>query len=95
MEALDAPRLLRLRAEMKLPGDAWLQFEVRQDSHGSRVEETAFYEPHGSLGYAYGWAVHRFHRFIFPGMIRAVARRSEEFVRGQGDEFGARDRRPA
>jgi hypothetical protein len=95
VEALDAPHLLRLRAEMKLPGDAWLQFEVRPDPHGSRVEETAFYEPHGFLGYAYWWAVHPFHRFIFPGMIRAVARRSEELVRGQGEVLGARDRRPA
>ena len=94
VEALDAPRLLRLRAEMKLPGDAWLQFEVRPDPHGSRVEETAFYEPHGFLGYAYWWAVHPFHRFIFPGMIRAVARRAEELLRGQGEKLSAGDRRP-
>ena len=63
---------------MKLPGRAWLQFEVVDDANGSRVEQTAFYEPRGALGYAYWWAVHPFHRFIFPGMLRAIARQSEE-----------------
>ena len=77
VEALESPHLLRLRAEMKLPGDAWLQFEVLDDPLGSRVEQTAFYEPHGLLGYAYWWAVHPFHRFIFPGMLRSVAREAE------------------
>ena len=78
VEALETPHLLRLRAEMKLPGRAWLQFEVVDDANGSRVEQTAFYEPRGVLGYAYWWAVHPFHRFIFPGMLRAIARQSEE-----------------
>jgi uncharacterized protein YbjT (DUF2867 family) len=78
VEALVAPHLLRLRAEMKLPGEAWLQFEVLEDPQGSRVEQTAFYEPHGFFGYAYWWVVHPFHRFIFPGMLRAVARQAEQ-----------------
>jgi uncharacterized protein YbjT (DUF2867 family) len=77
VEALHAPHLLRLRAEMKLPGRAWLQFEVLPDSVGSRVEQTAFYDPHGTLGYAYWFAVRPFHRFVFPGMLRAVRERSE------------------
>jgi uncharacterized protein YbjT (DUF2867 family) len=78
VEALEPPHLLRLRAEMQLPGNAWLQFEVLDDTVGSRVEQTAFYDPRGFLGYLYWWAVHPFHRFIFPGMIRAIGRRSEE-----------------
>lgn len=80
VEALEIPHLLRLRAEMKLPGYAWLQFEVLEDLHGSRVEETAFYEPHGFLGYLYWYAVHPFHRFIFPGMLRALARQAEQLT---------------
>lgn len=78
VEALEPPHLLRLRAEMKLPGRAWLQFEVLPDEHGSRVEQTAFFEPHGLSGYLYWYAVRPFHRFIFPGLIRAVQQRAEE-----------------
>ncbi|MHB1069584.1 MAG: SDR family oxidoreductase [Gemmatimonadaceae bacterium] len=77
VEALDAPHLLRLRAEMKLPGAAWLQFEVRPDPKGSRVEQTAFFEPDGLLGYLYWYAVLPFHRFIFPGLINALKARAE------------------
>jgi uncharacterized protein YbjT (DUF2867 family) len=78
VEALEAPHLLRLRAEMKLPGTAWLQFEVLPDVDGARVEQTAFYDPHGLLGYLYWYAVLPFHRFIFPGLIRAVRDRAHE-----------------
>ncbi len=80
VEALESPHLLRLRAEMKLPGYAWLQFEVLDDPIGARVEQTAFYEPRGFFGYLYWWAVHPFHRFIFPGMLRSVAREAEELT---------------
>ncbi len=77
VEAVDAPHLLRLRAEMKLPGSAWLQFEVQPDKMGSRVEQTAFFEPDGLLGYLYWYAVLPFHRFIFPGMIDAIKANAE------------------
>jgi uncharacterized protein YbjT (DUF2867 family) len=77
VEALEAPHLLRLRAEMKLPGAAWLQFEVLPDEHGARVEQTAFFEPRGVRGYLYWYAVLPFHRFIFPGLIRALRERGE------------------
>ncbi len=77
VEALEEPHLLRLRAEMKLPGRAWLQFEVLPDEMGCRVEQTAFFEPWGISGYLYWWSVLPFHRFIFPGMIDALKRRAE------------------
>jgi uncharacterized protein YbjT (DUF2867 family) len=77
VEALEAPHLLRLRAEMRLPGRAWLQFEVVPDPAGSRLEQTAFYEPHGILGYVYWYAVLPLHRFVFPGLIDALKARSE------------------
>jgi uncharacterized protein YbjT (DUF2867 family) len=77
VEALEPPHLLRLRAEMKLPGTAWLQFEVLPDVDGARVEQTAFFEPHGLPGYLYWYAFLPFHRFLFPGLIRAVRRRAE------------------
>jgi uncharacterized protein YbjT (DUF2867 family) len=77
VEALEPPHLLRLRAEMKLPGTAWLQFEVLPDEGGARIEQTAFFDPHGLSGYLYWYAFLPFHRFIFPGLIRAVRRRAE------------------
>ncbi len=77
VEALEAPHLLRLRAEMKLPGRAWLQFEVLPDPEGSRVEQTAFFEPHGLLGYIYWYSVLPLHRFVFPGLIGALKIKSE------------------
>ncbi len=77
VEALESPHLLRLRAEMKLPGRAWLQFEVRPDPVGTRVEQTAFFEPRGLMGYAYWYAVLPLHRFVFPGLVRAVKERAE------------------
>jgi uncharacterized protein YbjT (DUF2867 family) len=77
VEALEEPHLLRLRAEMKLPGSAWLQFEVLPDATGCRVEQTAFFEPRGISGYLYWYAVLPFHRFVFPGMINALKARAE------------------
>lgn len=76
VEALEAPHLLRLRAEMKLPGTAWLQFEVLPEGPASRIEQTAFFDPRGLLGYLYWFAVRPFHRFVFPGLIQAVVRRA-------------------
>ena len=77
VEALEPPHLLRLRAEMKLPGTAWLQFEILPDADGSRIEQTAFFNPHGLSGHLYWYTFLPFHRFIFPGLIRAVGRRAE------------------
>ena len=77
VEALEEPHLLRLRAEMKLPGRAWLQFEVIPDAAGSRVEQTAFFEPHGIPGNLYWYSVLPLHRFVFPGLIDALKRQAE------------------
>jgi uncharacterized protein YbjT (DUF2867 family) len=85
VEVLEPPHLLRLRAEMKLPGTAWLQFEVLPDVDGARIEQTAFFDPHGLSGYLYWYAFLPFHRFIFPGLIRAVRRNAETMT----DELSA------
>jgi uncharacterized protein YbjT (DUF2867 family) len=80
VEALEPERLLRLRAEMKLPGHAWLQFRVRPEAGGAHIEQTAFFEPHGLLGLLYWYSVLPFHRFVFPGLIRALKARAEAGV---------------
>jgi len=78
VEALAPRHLLRLQAEMRLPGQAWLQFEVTPEGSGSRLEQTAYFEPHGLLGLIYWYLALPFHHFIFPGMIRALKKRAEK-----------------
>lgn len=76
VEALERPRLLRLRAEMRLPGRAWLQFEVDGDGTGSRIRSTALFDPLGLAGQVYWWVLYPIHRVMFQGMLRAIARKA-------------------
>jgi uncharacterized protein YbjT (DUF2867 family) len=82
VEAVERPRLLRLRAEMRLPGRAWLQYEVSGDDHGSQVTQTAFFEPKGISGLIYWYLLLPVHMFIFRGSIRELARRAERAANG-------------
>jgi hypothetical protein len=61
---------------MKLPGRAWLEFEVRESATGSTVRQTAIFDPVGLLGLAYWHLVFPLHALIFAGMLRAIARRA-------------------
>ncbi len=71
-------RLVRLRAEMKVPGRAWLQWEVTEPpGGGSLLVQRAFFEPHGLLGLLYWYVLYGIHEFFFDGMARAIARRAE------------------
>ena len=74
VEAVERDRLLRLRAEMKVPGRAWLQFEVAADGDGSVIRQTALFEPRGLAGLAYWYALYPIHTLIFAGMLRGIAR---------------------
>jgi hypothetical protein len=64
------PRLLRLRAEMKMPGLAWLEFTIDPTPDGARLTQRALFVPRGLSGHAYWWSVAPFHRFVFPAMAR-------------------------
>lgn len=78
VEAVEAPRLLRLRAEMKVPGLAWLQFETQPQPDGrTRLVQTAFFASKGLFGLLYWYALYPLHGVIFSGMIREIARRAE------------------
>ena len=78
VEALVPDQLLRLRAEMKVPGKAWLQFEIiPQDKSWVRIRQTAFYEPKGLLGQLYWYVLYPIHIVIFQGMIKAIAHKAE------------------
>jgi uncharacterized protein YbjT (DUF2867 family) len=76
MEAYERPRRLRLFAEMKLPGRAWLEFVVEPDGAGSRITQTATFDPRGILGLAYWYGVYPLHALVFSEMIDAIAKRA-------------------
>lgn len=76
VERFEPGSLLRLRAEMKVPGRAWLEFDVdaAQDGHGSIIRQTAIFDPHGLLGLAYWYALYPLHVIVFRGMLARLAR---------------------
>jgi uncharacterized protein YbjT (DUF2867 family) len=75
VEAFEPDRLLRLRAEMKLPGRAWLQFEVQPDGlGGSTIRQTAIFDPMGVFGLAYWYGLWPVHSTIFRSMLQLIAR---------------------
>jgi hypothetical protein len=73
VEKYEPDRLLRLRAEMRLPGRAWLQFEVEGDEHRSTIRQTALFDPAGLAGLAYWYALKPLHDRVFGGMLAAIA----------------------
>jgi len=77
VESFEADHLLRLAAEMKIPGRAWLQFEVEPTTRGSMVRQTAIFDPAGLAGLLYWYALYPVHRWIFGGMLREIASRAE------------------
>ena len=77
VEAVEPNRLLRLFAEMKIPGRAWLQFEVEPIAGGSGITQTAIFDPSGLAGLAYWYALYPVHRWIFEGMLQKISRAAE------------------
>ncbi len=74
VEAIEPDRLLRLSAEMRLPGRAWLQFEVDPSGTGSTIRQTAIFDPAGLFGQIYWYALWPLHQAVFGGTLRALAR---------------------
>jgi len=74
VEQYEPDRLLRLSAEMKVPGRAWLQFEVQPEAHGSTIRQTAIFDPAGLAGLLYWYMLYPVHRWIFAGMLHEIAR---------------------
>lgn len=80
VDAFEPDRLLRLSADMKLPGRGWLEFEVTPLDDGARslIRQTAMFDPRGLLGRAYWYAILPVHEVIFRGMLAAIARRATD-----------------
>ena len=80
VERLERPRLLRLRAEMRLPGRAWLELSATPstpDGTGSTYRQRAVFEPHGLAGHLYWKSIAPFHDVIFGGMARNITGTAE------------------
>lgn len=72
IEELVPRQRVRLRAEMVLPGDAWLTWDLVPTGTGTTVVQSATFRPRGLWGRAYWLAVAPFHRFVFPGMLAGI-----------------------
>ncbi|MFO7779837.1 MAG: DUF2867 domain-containing protein, partial [Nitriliruptoraceae bacterium] len=77
VDALERPSLLRLYAEMKAPGEAWLEFRIAPDGDGSRLTQRARFHPRGLWGRLYWYSLVPFHGLIFPRMAREFAQEAE------------------
>ncbi len=73
VEAFEPGRMLRLRAEMKVPGRAWLEFEVTGNAEQSVIRQTAIFDPVGLFGKLYWYALYPLHYLVFGGMLRGIA----------------------
>jgi uncharacterized protein YbjT (DUF2867 family) len=73
VEEVEPGHLLRLRAEMRLPGRAWLELRVESAGGRSTYTQRAIFAPRGLAGHLYWWSVAPFHRVVFGGMARNVA----------------------
>src|SRR5271165_924245 len=78
VEEIESNSLLRLAAEMRLPGRAWLQFEVKPHGSGSIVRQTAIFDPAGVLGQLYWYVLYPVHQFVFAGMLGGIVHAMEE-----------------
>ncbi len=77
VERVEPGRLIRLRAEMRVPGRAWLEFKVAPQPDGrTLLSQTAFFEPKGLWGLLYWYALYPVHSLIFSGLIREIARQA-------------------
>lgn len=89
VDAFEPDRLLRLTAEMRLPGRAWLQFEVKPCDGGSVVCQTAIFEPNGLGGMLYWYGLYMAHGIIFTSMLRNLVRAMDESAAGPAPHVAA------
>lgn len=81
VQSLEKNKFIQLSAEMKLPGRGWLRFDLEAlDNGGTKLLQTAFYEPKGLFGYLYWWAVYPLHLLVFPALSRSIAKQATSVV---------------
>jgi hypothetical protein len=74
VEGIVPGQLLRLAAEMKMPGRAWLEFEVTREGDTTVIRQTAIFDPKGLLGLMYWYGVYPLHELVFRRMLHGIAR---------------------
>jgi len=84
VEAVEKDRLLLLRAEMKVPGKAWLEFRSELQEGRTLLTVTAYFAPRGLSGFLYWYAMWPFHAFLFNGLTRRLAARARLLARSYG-----------
>ncbi len=77
VEAYEPDCRLRLAAEMKMPGRAWLEYEVQPCDGGTEIRQTAVFDPVGFSGLLYWYSVYPLHKLIFKGTLKGIARKAE------------------
>jgi len=88
VEAYEPDRRLRLLAEMKLPGRAWLEFEVAPlGDSGSTIRQTAIFDPLGLMGLIYWYGIYPLHAWVFRGLLDGIATRA--VAAGTTRDYGA------
>lgn len=80
VESFEPNRRLRLLAEMRLPGRAWLEFEVQPTRNGSQIRQTAIFDPVGLTGLAYWYLIYPLHQIVFAGMLHCIVKAGREMV---------------
>ena len=81
VEAIEPNRLIRLRAEMKVPGKAWLEFQSNPQPDGSTLlTQTAYFAARGVAGFLYWYLLYPIHGFIFSGLIRRIGKQASKLV---------------
>jgi len=78
VEQIEPGRMLLLRAEMKVPGLAWLRFVIEERNPGCSIRQEARFKPKGAFGYIYWYSLYPIHGLIFRGMLRGIARATTE-----------------
>ncbi len=78
VSAVTPGEFMQLSAEMRLPGDAWLEWRIGEGGEGRQLEQTAYFRPRGLAGRMYWYAMLPFHQLIFGRMARKISRAAEE-----------------
>jgi uncharacterized protein YbjT (DUF2867 family) len=85
VEVVERPKKLLLRAEMKVSGRAWLQFDVQQEDSRTLIIQSAIFDPHGLSGLLYWYTLYPIHELVFRGMLRGIARAIDGTGRFKGE----------
>jgi len=94
VESFAPHRELLLRAEMRLPGRAWLKFEVIPTGRGSAIRQTALFDPAGLAGQLYWYGIYPLHAAIFRRMLASIARRARGEAKRRGSHGKTRREEP-